>query len=109
MASPINSSAAPSPYIAAVSMSDIPRSKPSRSAAISVFRFAGFSAIRHVPCPRIGIFLPEGSGNVFIAGSAAQFGRERVRVLFAHALSLLVRESKPPRWELADALLLPRG
>src|SRR5438874_2190120 len=76
-----------------------PSSKPRRNAAISFSRFAGSSAMHQVPCPRIGIPLPEGSGNVltlvlvvvtiFRAEFEVRFGQE-------HALSECVYALSPP-------------
>src|SRR5215831_182152 len=51
MTSATSSSAAPSPYISAVSMSVRPRSMPSCSAAISCLRRAARSPSCQVPCP----------------------------------------------------------
>src|SRR5947209_7489450 len=55
IASPTSSSAPPSPYISAVSISVMPRSMPRRSAATSSARRARFSPMCQVPCPRVGI------------------------------------------------------
>src|SRR6185295_18429609 len=66
IASPTTSSAPPSPYISAVSMSVIPRSKPKRSAAISSCRREASSPIIHVPCPNTGTGRPDGNNVVLI-------------------------------------------
>ena len=64
IASPTISSAPPSPYISAVSISVMPRSRPSRSAATSRAALARRSPIRHVPCPSTGTLVPSGSAVV---------------------------------------------
>ena len=62
-------SAPPSAYISAVSISVMPRSRPSRSAAISCARSRARSPIRQVPIPSAGIEAP--SGKAQVAESAA--------------------------------------
>src|SRR5439155_446791 len=61
IADPTTSSAPPSPYISAVSMSVIPRSMPRRSAAISPARSRLRSPIPHVPSPSAGTRAPSAS------------------------------------------------
>ena len=65
-ASPISVSAAPSPYISAVSMRVMPSSTPARSAAISPARRSARSPIIQVPWPSAGTLSPSGSDTVFI-------------------------------------------
>jgi hypothetical protein len=64
MASATILSASPSPYNSAVSISVMPRSSPSFSAAISSSRRRGLSPMRHVPWPRRGTTSPPGSVSV---------------------------------------------
>lgn len=71
MASPTSRSAAPSPYISAVSMSVIPHATPVRSASISLARRAGSLPIYHVPCPMAGMRVPSDSVMVrFVIGGS---------------------------------------
>ena len=66
IARPISRSLAPSPYISAVSMSVIPRSRPVCSASISTASGCRPCPRCHVPMPRAGIVSPEGNGTVGI-------------------------------------------
>jgi len=61
MASPTSSSAAPSPYISAVSIRRMPRSIPCCRAAISSLRRSACSPCVQVPMPSAGTVSPEGS------------------------------------------------
>src|SRR3569623_2227866 len=56
----VTSSAPPLPYISAVSMSVMPRSRPSCSARTSSDCERATSPIRQVPCPSAGTVSPEG-------------------------------------------------
>ena len=60
MASATILSAPPSPYISAVSISVMPRSRPSLSAATPRRARRALSPMRHVPWPRCGTISPEG-------------------------------------------------
>ncbi len=66
MASPTISSALPSPYISAVSMSLMPSSSPNRTASTSAALSAARSPMRHVPSPSTGTFSPVSSAMVRI-------------------------------------------
>ena len=59
-------SAAPSPYISAVSISVRPRSRPGCSASISTASGCRPCPMCHVPMPRAGIVSPEGNGTAGI-------------------------------------------
>src|SRR5262245_55620185 len=66
MASPTISSALPSPYISAVSISRMPSSSPSRTAASSAALAEARSPMRQVPRPSTGTFSPVMSVTVRI-------------------------------------------
>ncbi len=61
IAAPTSFSAPPSPYISAVSIRFMPRSRPRRSAAISSLRRRRSSPMPQVPCPSAGTVSPHGS------------------------------------------------
>lgn len=71
MASATTTSAPPSAYISAVSISVTPRSRPSFSALTSSARRRESSPIFHVPWPRTGMASPQGSVVVLTLDSMA--------------------------------------
>src|SRR6185503_2139870 len=85
MASAIASSAPPSPYISAVSISVIPSSSPSRMAATSAARSDLRSPMRQVPSPSTGTLSPDLSVTVCIGGprvvAVFDCGRGRLSII----------------------------
>ena len=75
IAAPTTSSAPPSAYISAVSISVIPSSMPSRSAATSRLRSPGCSPICQVPWPMVATSWPSISVSVSHAASPVVNGR----------------------------------
>src|SRR3954470_16824341 len=76
MAWPTRVSDLPLPYISAVSMRVMPKSRPRWRAAISSARREGLSPMRQVPWPSAGSFSPEGRVTVGMVGGMGCTSRE---------------------------------